>query len=189
MRTAAQRLHIESRPLQHPARDTGMPRRSRMRCTGKRDLGIAEPEPIRRPALDQRNGLQRLYRRPRKHQALDVAESDDDLAVRLRDRQRARMHAFHEPPARQLDENQIGHCRDLHCVMDGAIAAFAPTREAPASWQFREGRGSDEISAYVPKATWHERHHFPLPTVRGKRAQREGRPLAPSSAKLCSALT
>ena len=66
---------------------------------GDRKLLIAEPERIGRPALDQRNGLQRLDRRAREHRALDIAEREHEPAVRVGDRDRAGMAALDEGPS------------------------------------------------------------------------------------------
>ena len=77
-------------------------------------LIVAEPERIGGPALDQRNGLQRLDRRAGEHWSLDLAERQHEAPLGVGNSDRAGMAALDEGPSHHLDEHGIGRIGFTH---------------------------------------------------------------------------
>ena len=104
---------------EHPRRERHMRGLAGMRGAGERKLLIAEAEAIRRPALDQRQRLDRLDRRARENRPLDVAEREHDAAVRVDHNPRAAMLRFDAPASRDFDDDGIAQTGPL-CVRAGS---------------------------------------------------------------------
>ena len=85
-----------------------------MRGAGDRQLLIAEPKRVGRPALDQRHGLQRLHRRAREHRSLDIAEREHEAPLSVGNGDRAGMAALDDGPSDHLDEHGIGRIGFTH---------------------------------------------------------------------------
>ena len=81
MRPAFQRILVQPGARQHRRRKLDMRRLAPVRCAGERQFPVAEAERIRRAALHQRQRLDRLHRRARKHRLRDVADLEQQLAV------------------------------------------------------------------------------------------------------------
>ena len=76
VRAAFERRAVEPGARQHAARDRDMRRLAAMTGAGKREFLVAEAVAVGRAALDQRQRLQRLHGRARKHRRRDIAERE-----------------------------------------------------------------------------------------------------------------
>ena len=90
-----------------------------MRGAGERDLGVRQPVFVGEPALDERQGLQRLDGGARIDAALDVADGKHRRALGVDDRDRATMARFDLGAAGDLDQNRIVH--DAACESAGFV--------------------------------------------------------------------
>ena len=80
-----------------------------MRGAAQRDRLPAQPEPIRGAALDQRQRLQGLDRRARKHRPGHVAEREDHTLVGVDDRPRPAMKRLDAQAAGDFDGDGVVH--------------------------------------------------------------------------------
>jgi hypothetical protein len=129
---AARRL---SGLLEHRGGGRDVLRLARMRGAGERDFGIGEPVSVGEPALDERQGLQRLHGRARVDPALDVADGEDRRPFGVDDGDRAAMTRLDFRAARDLDQNRIVH--DPACQLGGFVRR--PVRPVKGETRARSG--------------------------------------------------
>ena len=111
MRAACQQALLDAGLREQAPHRGDMHRLAAMRTASHRELGLVQTVRIRSTALDQRNGLQELNRRARIDGRIDVSERELDLAIFIRDGDRAAMAAFDKATANHLDKNRIGESR------------------------------------------------------------------------------
>jgi hypothetical protein len=80
-----------------------------MRGATQRDLRVGKAISVGGAGLDQRQRLQRLYRRSRKHRPLDVAEGQNFAAVGVDDDPRATVKLLDARASRDLNHDGVGH--------------------------------------------------------------------------------
>ena len=139
VRAATQRRSIKACALEHRCRGRHVTGLAAMGRTGERQLLIGEPIAIGGARFDQRQRLQGLHGRARKHRAIDIAERQHTRAVRIHDRDRAAMAALHQHAAQYLDQNGIGHASPasqtlqfLHVRQHSTpFARYGPSRHIP----------------------------------------------------------
>ena len=100
---------VEAGLGEHRARRRDMVLTARMRCAGKRNLLVAEPQAVSGAAFDERESLQRLDGRARIDRPRCVAERHHNAAVRIDDRARAPMGGFDPFAAGGLHDYRIRH--------------------------------------------------------------------------------
>ena len=109
MCAAFERPFIVSRFREHRARGRDMVLASRVGRAAERNLLVAQTEPIRSAACDERQGLQRLDGGARINRSIGVAKGHHHPAVRIDDRARPAMGGFDEVAAHGLDDHRVGH--------------------------------------------------------------------------------
>ena len=107
MRAAFERRGVEPGLGQHAGGGAHVLGLAVVRGAGERQLLGAEPEPVGGAAFHQRQRLQQLDRRARKHRPRDVAERDDARAVGVHHGDGAGMRRFDAAAAQDFDQDRI----------------------------------------------------------------------------------
>ena len=115
MGAAAQRRRRKPGFRQHALDAGDMPGFPAMRGASERKLPVGKSEAVGRPLFYERQGLQRLDGRARKHRRGDVAGGKHGAALGVDHRDGAAMPALDQRTADDFDENRIAHapCAEL----------------------------------------------------------------------------
>jgi hypothetical protein len=107
MGAAGKIAFIESRFRQQAPHRCEMNGIAAVRGASHGKLVLAKPEGIGGPALNERNGLQRLDGRAGEDRAPDIAKREQQMPLRIGDGDGARMAALDERTSRDLDEDGV----------------------------------------------------------------------------------
>jgi hypothetical protein len=109
MRSAGE-VVFRAADARQPGRNAfGVHRFAGMRGAGKRDFLLAEAKGFRRAGFDKRQGLDGFERGPRIDRRFDIAQREAEIALSTGDCDAAAVNAFHQWPARDFDEDRVGH--------------------------------------------------------------------------------
>ncbi len=109
MRAAFERTFIMIRFGEHRAGGREMVFAARMGGAAERNLLVAQTEPCRSAAGDERQGLKRLDCGAGINRSIGVAKGHRHSAVRIDDRAGSAMGGFDEGAAHRLDDHRIVH--------------------------------------------------------------------------------
>jgi hypothetical protein len=140
----------ETRLHQHDTCGIGVNLLAIMRGTGKRQFCVAEIQRLRGTGFHQRDGLQGLDCRARENSSLEIANTANQLATGINNRNAAAMQAFGQLAAGHVHKGRIGHQGLVSLDLNG-LRFYADSACAAVKKRDRRSRASSTTASCLQK--------------------------------------